>query len=70
VNDDIRLVGDIPVARRTLRDGRQLDVIKLYWPPQDLENRLRSNGRRADVGPVGDTFLYGALTDGQPAQRA
>ena len=63
VNDDIRLVGDVPVARRTLRDGRQLDVIKLYWHPRDLEARLRALGWTAEVRPVGNTFLYGALSD-------
>ena len=67
VNDDIRLVGDTPVARRTLHDGRQLDVIKLYWHPADLESRLRSLRWHAEVRPVGDTFLYGALSDLQGA---
>src|SRR5207244_6478917 len=29
-NDDIRFVNDVPVAPRTLRDGRQFDVVKVY----------------------------------------
>ena len=30
------------VARRTLSDGRYFDIIKIFWKPEDLEQRLRS----------------------------
>jgi hypothetical protein len=59
VNDDVRLVDGVPVATRTLRDGRQFDVVKLFWDPAALENRLRSLGWDITVQRAGDTFLYG-----------
>ena len=33
MNDDIHLVDNVPAARRTLRDGRTFDVVKVYWDP-------------------------------------
>ena len=62
VNDDLRVVDDVPVARRTLRDGRQFDVVKLFWDPAELDARLRSIGWDVAVRRVGDTFLYGSGT--------
>jgi SAM-dependent methyltransferase len=59
-NDDIHLLDDVPLATRTLRDGRQFDVIKVYWNPNELEARLRSLDWRAEVRRVGETFLYGS----------
>jgi SAM-dependent methyltransferase len=50
------------VARRTLADGRQFDIVKLYWNPQELEDRLRAIGWNTTVRPVGDTFLFGSAT--------
>jgi SAM-dependent methyltransferase len=59
-NDDIRLRDDVPVAARTLRDGRQFDVIKIYWNVHELEARLRSLDWPFTVRQVGATFLYGS----------
>jgi demethylmenaquinone methyltransferase/2-methoxy-6-polyprenyl-1,4-benzoquinol methylase len=59
-NDHLRLVDGVTVAARTLRDGRQLDVIKQYWNPAALEARLRLLDWAVEVRPVGGTFLYGA----------
>jgi demethylmenaquinone methyltransferase/2-methoxy-6-polyprenyl-1,4-benzoquinol methylase len=61
-NDDMRLVDDVPVASRALRDGRRFDVIKVYWKPSELEARLRSLDWAVRVRPVGETFLYGSTT--------
>jgi demethylmenaquinone methyltransferase/2-methoxy-6-polyprenyl-1,4-benzoquinol methylase len=58
-NDDIHVVDDVPVATRTLRDGRRFDVVKLYWDPAELQDRLASLGWPMAVRRVGDTFLYG-----------
>jgi SAM-dependent methyltransferase len=58
-NDEIHLRDNVPLAPRTLRDGRQFDVIKVYWNPDDLQARLRSIDWPAHVRRVGDTFLYG-----------
>jgi len=58
-HDDVRLIDGVPVARRTLADGRQFDVVKLFWRPEELESRLRSSGWDITVRRAGDTFLYG-----------
>ncbi len=61
-NDDIHLVENVPVATRTLRDGRRSDVVKLFWDPAELQSRLGSLGWRVTVRRVGETFLYGCGT--------
>jgi SAM-dependent methyltransferase len=61
-NDLIRLVDEVPIAPRTLRDGRQLDIVKVYWDPNELQDRLTSLGWQVAVRRVGDTFLYGSGT--------
>jgi SAM-dependent methyltransferase len=59
VNDDLRSMSGVPTARRTLSDGRQFDIVKVFWRPDDLEDRLRSSGWDVRVRPVGEAFLYG-----------
>ena len=59
VNDECSLIGGIPAARRTLNDGRQFDIVKVFWEPAALEARLRCLGWDITVRPVGPTFLYG-----------
>jgi demethylmenaquinone methyltransferase/2-methoxy-6-polyprenyl-1,4-benzoquinol methylase len=61
-NDDLRVVDGVQVATRTLRDGRRYDVVKLYWDPAELQDRLRALGWQATVRRAGDTFLYGTAT--------
>jgi hypothetical protein len=34
-NDDLRVVDGTQLARRKLEDGREFDVIKLYWNPRE-----------------------------------
>jgi SAM-dependent methyltransferase len=62
MNDDIHLVENVPVAPRTLRDGRTFDVVKVYWDPTELQDRLSSLGWQVAVRRVGATFLYGTGT--------
>jgi SAM-dependent methyltransferase len=62
MNDDIHLVGNVPAAPRTLRDGRTFDVVKVYWDPAELQDRLSSLGWQVAVRRVGETFLYGSGT--------
>ncbi len=57
---DARVVDAVPVAKRTLVDGRAFDIIKVFWNTAELEGRLRSAGWDIDVRPVGDSFLFGA----------
>jgi SAM-dependent methyltransferase len=42
--EKIRLVGGVPSARRTLVDGRQFDIVKVFWEPARLRDRLRQLG--------------------------
>lgn len=58
-HDDRRSVAGIPAARRTLSNGRQFDIVKVFWRPKELEERLRSSGWDITVRPAGQTFLYG-----------
>jgi demethylmenaquinone methyltransferase/2-methoxy-6-polyprenyl-1,4-benzoquinol methylase len=58
-HDDPCSVGGVPAARRTLSDGRQLEIVKVFWRPEDLEKRLRSSGWDIDVRRAGETFMYG-----------
>jgi hypothetical protein len=47
------------VARRTLADGRRFDIIKVFWSPGDLQQRLRTVGWDVRVTRVGDRFMVG-----------
>ena len=63
-NDDVHSISDVPAARRTLADGRQFDIVKVFWRPEDLGPWLRSSGWDVTVRRTGETFLYGV---GHPA---
>lgn len=58
--DDLRSIDGVPSARRTLRDGRRFDIIKVFWRPDELEKRLRSSGWDISVRPVGESYLFGS----------
>jgi demethylmenaquinone methyltransferase/2-methoxy-6-polyprenyl-1,4-benzoquinol methylase len=49
----------LPTATRRLRDGREFDIVKVFWRPTDLARTLAELGWDADVQRVGDTFLRG-----------
>jgi SAM-dependent methyltransferase len=57
---DVHPVGGVPVARRTLRDGQQFDIVKVFWRPDALATRLRAIGWDIAVRRVGQNFLLGA----------
>ena len=59
-NDDVRVVDGVPVARRRLADGREFDIVKIFWEPGELETQLRSYGWDITVRRVGETFLVGS----------
>jgi SAM-dependent methyltransferase len=61
-NDDVRTIDGVPLARRRLTDGREFDVIKLFWNPDDLAARLDTLGWTFDIRRVLDTFIYGVGT--------
>jgi SAM-dependent methyltransferase len=57
--DEVLTVGDVPAARRTLDDGRKFDIVKVFWTPADLEERLDSLGWDIRIRRVGEAFMYG-----------
>ena len=61
-NDEVRLVDGVPVATRTLHDGRRFDIVKVFWDPAALEARLRTLGWDIAVRRAGETVLYGSGT--------
>jgi len=63
-HDDVRIVDGVPLARRTLGDGRAFDVIKLFWNPDELTARLQRLGWNFVIRPVHDTLMYGVGTFG------
>jgi demethylmenaquinone methyltransferase/2-methoxy-6-polyprenyl-1,4-benzoquinol methylase len=64
--DEVRLADGVPVARRRLRDGREHDIVKVFWNAADLAGRLTTLGWDVDVRAVGDGALFG---EGRPADQ-
>jgi SAM-dependent methyltransferase len=47
------------VMDRVLNDGRQFRVVKVFYEPAELEQRLTALGFSASVRSTGEFFLYG-----------
>ena len=62
--EEVRLVGGVPTARRTLTDGTEFDIVKVYWEPGELQARLTELGFDVGIRRVGKTFMYGVGTYG------
>ena len=56
-------------SRRRLRDGREFEIVKIFYPPDDLQAQLRALGWRAVVRGTATFFLHGLATpdDSSPA---
>jgi demethylmenaquinone methyltransferase/2-methoxy-6-polyprenyl-1,4-benzoquinol methylase len=52
---------DSGLARRRLNDGREFDIVKVYYDPVSLERRLRTLGWTGWIRASGKHFLYGAV---------
>jgi demethylmenaquinone methyltransferase/2-methoxy-6-polyprenyl-1,4-benzoquinol methylase len=52
---------DSGVARRRLNDGREFDIVKVYYEPASLEQRLRGLGWTGRVRASGKHFVYGMV---------
>ena len=50
---------DLGVSVRRVHDGRRFQTIKVYWSPEDLQQRLRDLGWRAQVESTDWAFIYG-----------
>ncbi len=48
-------------TRRRLQNGREFDIVKIFYPPDDLERQLSALGWRGRVQVTANFFLYGEL---------
>jgi SAM-dependent methyltransferase len=48
--------------RRRLNDGREFHIVKIYYRPADLAQRLHAAGWQADVRSTPNYFLFGSAT--------
>jgi demethylmenaquinone methyltransferase/2-methoxy-6-polyprenyl-1,4-benzoquinol methylase len=51
------------VATRRLNDGREFQVVKMFYEPKDLEQRLGQLGFHGWVRPSGTFFHYGCVQE-------
>jgi 2-polyprenyl-3-methyl-5-hydroxy-6-metoxy-1,4-benzoquinol methylase len=60
------------VVRRKLNDGREFDVVKVFYEPAGLERRLAELGWRGWVRSTNRFFLYGSMRpiQGAPMHRS
>jgi demethylmenaquinone methyltransferase/2-methoxy-6-polyprenyl-1,4-benzoquinol methylase len=58
--DDVRVIEGVPTARRRLADGREFDIVKVFWEPTELAVALRELGWTVSVQNMGNSYLYGA----------
>ena len=57
-------------SRRRLRDGREFEIVKIFYRPDELEAQLRVLGWRAVVRGTRTFFLHGLATRDQPLPPA
>jgi 2-polyprenyl-3-methyl-5-hydroxy-6-metoxy-1,4-benzoquinol methylase len=50
------------VAHRKLNDGREFDVVKVFYQPDELERRLHAMGWRGWVRSTEKFFFYGLMS--------
>lgn len=53
---------DDEVVTRRLNDGQTFDIVKVFYPPDELEGRLESLGWSANVSHTERFFLYAGAT--------
>ncbi|HET6315525.1 MAG TPA: class I SAM-dependent methyltransferase, partial [Chloroflexota bacterium] len=53
---------DVTVISRQLNDGRAFRIVKVFYRPTDLAQRLEKLGWQADVRATPTYFLYGSAT--------
>ncbi len=52
------------VVRRKLNDGREFDIVKIFYEPGELEQMLVQQGWRGRVRTTETFFLYGSMMTG------
>jgi demethylmenaquinone methyltransferase/2-methoxy-6-polyprenyl-1,4-benzoquinol methylase len=61
--EDRAFLEDRPTTvRRTLNDGREFDIVKVFYEPAELELRLNEQGWSGWVRSTETFFLYGCIT--------
>lgn len=49
---------DSSISRRRLNDGREFDIVKVFYQPEDLQSRLAELGWEAEVRATAHHFIY------------
>ncbi len=49
-------------AKRNLKDGREFEIVKLFYEPKSLSQCLQALGWQANVNQTQSFFLYGSLS--------
>lgn len=62
VNEEQHATGEVPTAERRLSDGRTFTIVKVFWSPRELEQRLVDAGWQASVQTLAGTCLVGTAT--------
>ena len=56
---------DHDTAVRKLNDGRSYNIVKRFYDPAHLTERMQTLGFRASIRPTGNFFIYGELQEGE-----
>ena len=59
---DHATIDDSGIVRRKLNDGREFDIVKIFYEPTGLEPRLAALGWHGYVRSSGQFFVYGSVT--------
>lgn len=54
-------LNDSGIVRRRLNDGREFDIVKVFYEPKSLRERLSALGWQGDVRASGRFFLFGSV---------
>jgi hypothetical protein len=58
---DQRISASSDTTLRRLNDGREFRIVKIFYEPADLQERLTRRGWIGDVRSTGKFFFYGAV---------
>ena len=59
---------DGTLSDRKLADGREFTIVKVFYEPTALEQRLRELGWQGTVRSTGKFFLYGNVNRQRPGE--
>jgi demethylmenaquinone methyltransferase/2-methoxy-6-polyprenyl-1,4-benzoquinol methylase len=67
--DTLHIDRDQNTARRSLENGQEFEIVKVYYMPQQLGSELASLGFDSDVHTTENFFLYGDARANESAER-